>query len=431
MRRPSVRHLREDLARAARELATTLRSAGQRAWIVGGAVRDLALEREVGELDMTSPAVPDEVEALFRRTAPIGRDFGTVQVRLDGVSIEHTTFRSESVYRDARRPLQVAFGRSLEEDAARRDFTCNALYLDPLDDELRDPSGGLEDLERGRLRCVGEADTRFAEDALRMLRLARFAAALELEVDPAALAAARAHAERAARLAPERVAAELARVFERPRAGRAVRLLVETGVLRHALPGREEAGLDAVADGERRASVLDALGEALDPVLGLAVLYDPDLAADASREDGARDALERLRPSRATRDAVAELWRLRAEAERLGAEGERAGRARRVRLVAAEAWPRALRLARAWRRARGTDAAALDGLEAFRASLTPGELRPAPLIRSGDLRARRVPPGPSWGELLREAEDLQLEGRLRDRADALAWLDARLGGAGA
>src|SRR5262249_31126723 len=153
-------------------------------------------------------------ERLFATTHAVGRAFGTVVVRSGELDLQVTTFRSETGYDDARRPSEVRFGTSLEEDAARRDFTCNALYLDPLTDELRDPTGGLADLAAGRLRCVGEPAARFAEDGLRLLRLARFAAQLGLTVEVGTAAGAAASLEALRGVSPERELNELTRMAE-------------------------------------------------------------------------------------------------------------------------------------------------------------------------------------------------------------------------
>src|SRR6185503_18536023 len=141
---------------------------------VGGAVRDLALGLPPHDVDLASRLTPDELEGRFPKSASVGRAFGSMVLVVDGIPLQHTTFRSEHGYADARRPDQVRYGATLEEDASRRDFTCNALYLDPLSDELCDPQEGLADLRSALLRCVGDPAARFAEDGLRILRLARF-----------------------------------------------------------------------------------------------------------------------------------------------------------------------------------------------------------------------------------------------------------------
>ena len=145
----------------ARSVCSRLAEGGHRGWIVGGAVRDLVLERPLVDLDLVSDALPDAVEGLFERTVSVGKSFGVVVVVMDGQEVEVATFRKERGYSDRRRPDEVEYALDPEVDARRRDFTCNALYLDPLTGEVRDPEGGLADLTSGRLRAVGDAGGRF------------------------------------------------------------------------------------------------------------------------------------------------------------------------------------------------------------------------------------------------------------------------------
>ena len=167
-----------------RELCTTLHANGEEAWIVGGCLRDLLLGKTVSDWDVATTATPPRVQKLFRKVIPTGIAHGTVTVRLRGTSYEVTTFRGEGAYTDGRRPDEVFFVGTIEEDLARRDFTVNALAYDPVGDRLVDPFGGLEDLDRGLLRAVGDPHQRFAEDGLRVLRGARFTATLGFDLDP-------------------------------------------------------------------------------------------------------------------------------------------------------------------------------------------------------------------------------------------------------
>ncbi|HJS47594.1 MAG TPA: CCA tRNA nucleotidyltransferase [Gemmatimonadales bacterium] len=186
------------------EIVRTLEGAGHEAWCVGGALRDAILGRSHADFDIATAAVPDQVLALFRRTVPVGLRFGTVGV-LDGRGGLHevTTFRRD-VATDGRH-AEVAYGVSLEEDLARRDFTVNALAWHPLRREWRDPFGGEDDLRARILRAVGDPATRFREDYLRVLRALRFAARLDFAIEPATWAAACAAAEGLHGLSAERV----------------------------------------------------------------------------------------------------------------------------------------------------------------------------------------------------------------------------------
>lgn len=213
----------------------TLRAAGHEAWAVGGAVRDCLLGRPPGDWDVATDARPERVDELFPHTHPLGIEHGTVAVRVGDETVEVTTFRTD-VATDGRH-AEVAFGASLEEDLARRDFTINAIAWDPVDDRVVDPFGGVDDLEAGRLRAVGDPDRRFPEDYLRILRAFRFAARFDLDWEGDTRAAAARHAHGVSRLSGERVRDELLKTFAQCRsASAALEGWRGTGVLARLLP---------------------------------------------------------------------------------------------------------------------------------------------------------------------------------------------------
>src|SRR5438034_3299871 len=172
----------------ATELVRRLRAAGHEAYLAGGCVRDRLLGREPLDYDIATSAPPETVQALFPRTVPVGAQFGVVLVIADGMPVEVATFRSDAAYVDGRRPSAVHFG-SAREDARRRDFTINALFLDPLTGEVVDFVGGQRDLSAGVIRAIGDARSRIAEDRLRMLRAVRLAARLGFAIEREAHAA--------------------------------------------------------------------------------------------------------------------------------------------------------------------------------------------------------------------------------------------------
>lgn len=208
----------------------TLWAAGWPAYPVGGCVRDLLMGRTPGDYDMTTAAPPERVMALFPRSVPTGLKHGTVTVLTGDGPVEVTTFRREGGYADGRHPDAVTFDATLEEDLSRRDFTINAMALGP-GGEVIDPFGGREDLERRRIRCVGEPDRRFSEDALRMLRAGRFAAQLGFEMEGDTLEAIRRCAPLAERLSAERVRSEVEKTICSPRPDW-VRFFFEAGLLK-------------------------------------------------------------------------------------------------------------------------------------------------------------------------------------------------------
>ncbi|MEL6715990.1 MAG: CCA tRNA nucleotidyltransferase, partial [Planctomycetota bacterium] len=266
-----VERLPQELLGPVRHVAGVLGAAGHRAWVVGGAVRDLLYAERgraapVKDADLVSAALPDEVEALFPRTVAVGKSFGIVVVVVDGVEIEVATFREERGYSDRRRPDEIRFTDSLALDARRRDFTINALYLDPLDGQIEDPTGGLRDLESGRLRAVGRASDRFREDGLRILRMARFQARFALEAADGLHRAALDEADSLVGVSPERVLDELSKMVSGGGVRSAVRTLVDVGAAERVLPDwtAETAGarlrdLESLGDGPTLPGVLAAL----------------------------------------------------------------------------------------------------------------------------------------------------------------------------
>ncbi len=231
-----------------------LTAAGYAAYPVGGCVRDLLLGRAPGDVDICTSAHPEAVMALFPNAVPTGLRHGTVTVPTADGNVEITTFRREGGYSDARHPDAVAFDAGLREDLSRRDFTVNAMALAP-DGAVIDPFGGRADLKKGLLRCVGEPDRRFSEDALRMLRGVRFAAQLGFTVEGETLAAMGRCAHLVEKVSGERVKAEMEKTLLSPRPG-LISLMVATGMLDHLYPfprGRDLSGLAALraAAGER------------------------------------------------------------------------------------------------------------------------------------------------------------------------------------
>ena len=187
----------------------TLEAAGHRAYAVGGCVRDLLRGEMPDDYDITTSARPEEVMALFAgRCIPTGLQHGTVTVRENHCSFEVTTFRADGVYTDNRHPSEVFFSQTLEEDLQRRDFTINAMAMD-LRGEVTDLYGGREDLQNGILRCVGDADTRFGEDALRMMRALRFAAVLGFTIAEETAGSIRKNRELLRNIAVERILVEM------------------------------------------------------------------------------------------------------------------------------------------------------------------------------------------------------------------------------
>jgi tRNA nucleotidyltransferase (CCA-adding enzyme) len=299
------------------EVVNKLQARGYQAYLVGGCVRDLVLKRAIKDVDIATSALPEEVMAIFPRTVPTGLQHGTVTVILKRGTYEVTTFRKESQYEEFRRPKEVEYIQSLEEDLKRRDFTMNAMAMDS-SGTLIDPFDGQKDLEAGVLRCVGLAEERFGEDALRMLRCIRFASTYGLTIEAKTWEALLQQAPLLRHIAMERVHSELTRMVEGAAPARAARLLLASRLWLHfksqlelpferwlAHPGALDA-VSALAEQHTRW------------VLLLLLLETPS--------DGVRTALQELKFSRAQTDAVVTVLSLHEWlSEHLTPAAERAG----------------------------------------------------------------------------------------------------------
>ncbi len=306
-----------------------LARAGHEAWLVGGGVRDLLLARPVNDWDVATSAVPEDVLALWPDAVPTGIRHGTVTLPRPGGALEITTYRKEGPYSDGRHPDWVGFGATLEEDLSRRDFTVNAMALDPREGVLADPEGGEDDLRARRLRTVGDPDERFQEDGLRPLRGIRLAAVLGFSVDPETQAAMSRAKQRVAGVACERIRDELMKLLAAPRPSVGLELLRSTGLLEVVLPEIAE-GVGVEQNRWHAYDVYTHTLEAVDaapqdrPLVRLAALLH-DVAKPRTRRvvdgqgtfynhqyvgaDMTRGVMDRLRFSRADRDAVARMVR--------------------------------------------------------------------------------------------------------------------------
>lgn len=212
----------------------TLQEHGYEAYAVGGCVRDSFLGREPMDWDITTSAMPEETKALFPHTFDTGIEHGTITVLLDHEGFEVTTYRVDGKYEDSRHPTEVTFVRNLEEDLLRRDFTINAMAYNEKDG-LVDLFGGMDDLKSGIIRCVGNAQARFSEDALRILRGIRFAAQLGFELEDETREGMRLLAPTLNKISAERIQVELVKTLVSPRPD-LLREAWKLGITREFLP---------------------------------------------------------------------------------------------------------------------------------------------------------------------------------------------------
>lgn len=416
-----------------------LRAEGHVALLAGGSVRDLLLGVEPLDFDVATDASADDVQRLFERTVPVGAKFGVVLVVIDGQPIEVATFRSDVAYLDGRHPIAVR-SASPREDAQRRDFTINGMFLDPQSGEVFDYVGGRADLEAKIIRAIGDPEERFAEDHLRMLRAVRLAARLGYTIEPATFAAIRRHAGQIQGISRERIGDEVIRILTEGDARRGFELLDATGLLEQILPEISAMkGVEQSPDFHPEGDVfvhtmllleqLDRPNESL--ALG-ALLHDVAKPLCARRdgeritfyghpEQGETMAIEicqRLRRSR-------EVWERTAYLVRNHLRLVNAPRMRRStlrRFLAEDGIEELLALARLDALASHKDLSCYEFCRDRLAEFEKEGRKPEPLIRGRDLLELGYPQGPLYAEILREAETRQLEGELATREEALEWV---------
>ncbi len=230
------------------ELLRLIDKSGLEAYLVGGCVRDCLLGKEPKDWDVATNATPEQVKQVFPYVIPTGEKYGTVTVIMDKETseimpvqmIEVTTYRSDGNYSDGRRPDEVTYSQSIEEDLSRRDFRMNAIAWNPLSDDVVDPYDGIKDIENKRINCVGSAKERFSEDALRMLRLIRFSAQLGFSPRANDLLAVKDNAHLMKNVSQERIRDELIKILLSPQPGQAFGDMYITGLLDYIIPELSE-----------------------------------------------------------------------------------------------------------------------------------------------------------------------------------------------
>ena len=414
----------EDQRCFAADVVRQLRTAGFEAYWAGGCVRDQLLRRTPKDYDVATSATPEQVRTLFgrRRTLAIGAAFGVISVigpKPAGM-VEVTTFRRDAAYSDGRHPDSITFS-SAEEDASRRDFTINGLFYDPVQQRVIDFVGGQKDLAERRLRAIGSARDRFAEDKLRMLRAVRFAAALDFTLDDEARAAIAEMAPEIHAVSPERIAMEMRRLLADFTRAEGIRLLLETELAREVLP--EIASNGDCPNFRLSENGTVPFGSAKEDALGLLSRLKSDagfLVALAAVLLPFVDAVAATE--------VCRRWRLsNKEIERVGWLVEHHAA---LDAVATMRWSKLQPLLVS----EGIDdlltiveAASPAGLEAAAhcrrlLSQPPETLDPPPLLTGDDLLASRIPSGPQYKMLLDRIRTAQLDGEVRTKEEAMVMV---------
>lgn len=398
----------------ARAVVTRLQGAGFEAYYAGGCVRDMLMGRMPSDYDVATAATPEVVLKLFPRSQQVGVAFGVVLVRDRQGTVEVATFRTEGAYSDGRHPDAVAFSTA-EADAARRDFTCNGLFFDPLADKLLDFVGGQADIGTRTLRAIGDPARRFGEDHLRLLRAVRFAAKLGFAIEPATHAAILDLQDRIVGISRERIGEEVRMMLEHPARAAAMTLLA--GYTR--LYGHVLGDLPRVEAWPR----VTALAGAVSRAVALAAVVLDARSRDAADAAGQAERLrERLVLSNEETEALA--WMLEQMPVLRGWAD--LTKAPLKRLMAHKHWPGLAAVFCAEMAAAGADAAPFAArVETMRAE----GVAPSPWVTGDTLIRLGVRPGPQFRVWLEALYDRQLEGELASREAALEAARALVAGA--
>jgi poly(A) polymerase len=436
------RHLTESLRRDAERIVETLRAAGHEAYFAGGCVRDMVMGVEPHDYDIATSARPEEVVRLFPGSLTVGAQFGVVVVLAGSGGFEVATFRADAPSSDGRHPDGVRFC-SAREDVARRDFTINGMLYDPAAQRVMDWVAGQEDVCRRVIRAIGNPEERFAEDKLRLLRAVRFAARLDYAIEEKTYAAMVHLAPHAAEVSAERVRDELLRILTGPNAGRAVRLMHDTGLLKPVLPEIETlVGVEQPPqfhpEGdvfEHTCFMLDAMAKNPSPELAMAVLlhdvgkpqtqtFAERIRFDEHDQAGAEIAREICRRLRFSNDQLEQIVLLVGSHMRFMAV-QRMRLSTLKRLLALSRFDEHLELHR-------LDCISshgkLDNYEFLRQKLeefSAEEIAPEPLVTGRDLIEMGYKPGPIFKRILDAVREEQLENRLTSREEGLEWVRKR------
>ena len=403
-----------------------LEEKGFEAFFVGGYVRDRILGRNSKDVDITTNALPEQVRAIFGHTVPVGAKFGVVVVVMDDVQVEVATYRTDGVYTDGRRPETVAYGKTAREDVMRRDFTMNGLLLKN-DYSVFDENGivdyvnGYKDITERTIRCIGDANVRFAEDALRMLRAVRFAAQLNFKIEAVTLDAIESNARLLRVISSERVAAELFKIFMAPHPLKGLVPFFGTGLARYALP--ESFGRTSLFTFTMQR--FKKFNAAKDPLLGMAMFL-----ADAPPSESLVMA-HFLKLSNVETEQLVNARQIHLPTFQASMRGEYVPLSRMKRMARRPGMEIALELFiqdEVIGKSNFGFEAVMELVRRYR-ELKPADINPAPLVTGQDMIDMGVKPGPIFSDVLMEIETAQLDGVLTNREDALARLRERVGGA--
>lgn len=381
-----------------------LHKAGFTTLLAGGCVRDMLLNRPAKDHDVVTDARPKDVIALFKRTLEIGAKFGVVIVLLEDQQVEVATFRTETGYTDGRHPGKVEFADA-KADAARRDFTINGMFYDPLEKCVLDYAGGQADLEKKIIKTIGNPAERFAEDYLRLLRAVRFATQLDFTIEPQTFSAVRKNSGNIRIISAERIAMELETTLTNPNRKEGIRLLIDSKLIEAIFDGFKK---ENVRFGSK---VLAELRERVDLPLALAALF-----ADCQTDF----AIEMALSLKLSNNHIRHLrFLLDKRGRLLDAE---IGLADLKMLLGTPYFRDLYELERAMQKAKGQSCTALSAIKKRAGELKGVDLRPKPLLNGHELIKLGAQPGPMVGLIAEEMYIAQLAEQIDTKKQAECWV---------
>ena len=389
---------------AAIQVIKRLRGEGFEALLAGGCVRDMLLGRAAKDYDVATSALPGDVIKLFKRTLKIGAKFGVVMVMTNQQQVEVATFRTESGYADYRHPSEVKFSNA-RADAARRDFTINGMFYDPLEKRVIDYVNGQKDLQKKILRTIGNAEERFGEDFLRLLRAVRFSTELDFAIARPTWRAIRGQAANITKISAERIAMELEATLTNPNRSKGIGLLINSGLFEAILPGVETDALDFGV------LTLGQLPVNIDFPLALSAVFA------GSETKPAIAKCQGLKLSNAYKKHLRFLLTNRQELL-----NRDMGLAELKLLLAEPYFEDLYELTRAIQKAGGQTTASLIAIRKRANALKGKELKPRPLLNGHELIALGARPGPMVGLVAREMYIAQLSEELKTHSQGQKWV---------
>jgi poly(A) polymerase len=428
----------------ATKVISKLQQSGYLAYFAGGCVRDLLRDQVPTDYDIATNALPEQVTSLFSKTRSVGAHFGVIIVISGEFAFEVATFRNDGSYGDGRRPESVEF-TSPEEDVLRRDFTINGIFYDPIEGSTIDYVNGQDDIESGTVRAIGDPESRFREDHLRLLRAVRFAARFDYQIEENTWAAICSHAEEIKNISEERIRDELSKILTDPNRVRGFDLLVESGLMEAMIPeildlkGCEQPPqfhpegdvfvhtrlmLTLLKDDPSLSLVLSVLLHDI----GKPSTYSYDEESDRIRFNGhdkigaemASDILKRLKFPNKVIEEVTEMVANHMTFK----DVQKMREAKLKRFMARPTFEDETELHRvdclgSW---GGLDN--YDFLNQKRTEFDNEPIIPPPLLTGKDLIEIGWEPGPRLGEVLTKVQDMQLEKNLNSKEEALDWVNA-------